>query len=68
MLLFGHGTNDMYGLAWVNLDTGVFVCRLKPDSDKQPDYWYTNIYCIVVSIYIVMRCVLKCTKTDLVID
>ena len=45
-------------LVWVNLDTGVFICGLTPDSDRQLEYWYTNIYCIVVITYIVMRCVL----------
>ena len=63
MLLFGHGTNDdMNGVVWVDSDTDVFISRLTPDSDMQPEYWYTNIYCIVVSMYIVMRCVLKCIK------
>ena len=59
MFLFCCSTNDTNGLVWVNLDTGVFVSRLTLDSDRQLEYWYTNIYCIVVSIYIVMRCVLR---------
>ena len=59
VLLFGHDTNDTNGLVWVDLDTDVFV---SPDLDRQLEYWYTNIYCIVVSMYIVMRCVSKCIK------
>ena len=47
------------GLVWVNLDTCIFVSRLPLDSDRQLKYWYINIYCMVVSIYIVMRCVLS---------
>ena len=57
MLLFGHGTNDTNGLVWVDSDTDVFVSRLTLDSDRQLEYWYTNIYCIVDSTYIVWRCV-----------
>ena len=59
MFLLGNSTNDMNGLVWVNLDVGVFISRLTLDSDRQLEYWYNNIYCIVVSIYIVMRCALN---------
>ena len=61
MLLFGHGTNDMNELVWVDSDTDVFISRLTLDSDRHLEYWYTNIYCIVISMYIVLRCVLNCT-------
>ena len=67
MFLFGHSTNGINGLVWVNLDTGVFISRLTPDSDRQLEYWYTNIYCIVVSIYILMRCVLSVSVLTLLV-
>ena len=41
--MYGHGTNDMNGLVLVNLDTGVFISRPTPDSDRHFEYWYTNI-------------------------
>ena len=56
---------DTKGLVWVNLDTGVFVSRLTPDSDRQLEHWNINIYGIVASIYIVMRCVLSISSGHL---
>ena len=50
MFLLGCGISDTDGLVWINLDTGVFVSGLTPDSNRWLDYWFTNIYCIVVSI------------------
>ena len=49
----------MNGLVWVDSGTGVFISRLTQDSNRQLEYWYTNIYCIVGIMYIVLRCVLK---------
>ena len=67
MLLLGNGINDLNGLVWFHLDIGVFYLDLTPDSNRQFEYWYTNIYCLVVSVYIVMRCVLSVSVLSLLV-